>query len=136
MSLLFIQKILDMNFSFNKYKGLPPWSLGSRLVLFWNLRNEEEFCKLFYVVQESSIRSKGRIKPGWIDSLSKIINRVEQKKDKSRTKIDRRETLNIYNDYMVLFVSERIILTIFLVMTCSVKVLFSYKLMKICHSVP
>ena len=36
-------------------KGLPAGSLGSRLVLFSNLRNEEEFdarsCKLFYVVQ-------------------------------------------------------------------------------------
>ena len=36
-------------------KGLPAGSLGSRLVLFVNLRNEEEFdaCsfKLFYFVQ-------------------------------------------------------------------------------------
>ena len=24
------------------YKGLPPHSLGSRLVLFWNLRNKDE----------------------------------------------------------------------------------------------
>ena len=32
-------------------KGLLTGSLCSRLVFFLNLRNEEEFDKLFYVVQ-------------------------------------------------------------------------------------
>ena len=49
-----INKVLKLNNEFVS-KGLPRGNLRSRLVLFWNLRNEEEFnagsCKLFYVVQ-------------------------------------------------------------------------------------